>query len=102
MHHQLSEIALVAVFDSVMVVCIYRSWNEWVELPVRICDIPRDAELRFQISDSLGPRGLNQIGSAQISLFGKNGLLREGIYDLQVRIFPLLCEMYSLRLTLNL
>ncbi|CAG0883100.1 unnamed protein product [Darwinula stevensoni] len=60
------------------------SWNEWVELPVRICDMPRDAELRFQISDSFGPRGLSQIGSAQISLFGKNGLLREGIYDLQV------------------
>uniref|UniRef100_A0A6B2EGU4 Phosphatidylinositol 3-kinase catalytic subunit type 3 n=1 Tax=Phlebotomus kandelakii TaxID=1109342 RepID=A0A6B2EGU4_9DIPT len=62
------------------------NWNEWVTLPMEMRDIPRTAVLTFTIMDYAGPgRTVNVAGTA-ISLFGKNGVLRQGVYDL--RLWP--------------
>lgn len=62
------------------------NWNEWVLLPFSFSDLPRKAVLGFTIYDCTGPAKTSVIGSTSISVFGKHGILREGIYDLKV--FP--------------
>lgn len=60
------------------------SWNEWVTLPFSFCDLPRDAVLAFTIYDCIGPGKLAIIGGTVISVFGKHGIFREGMFDLKV------------------
>lgn len=60
------------------------SWNEWVSLPVKFCDLPRDAVLCLSVYDCHGPRQRSLVGGAAISLYGRYGQLREGIHDLKV------------------
>lgn len=60
------------------------SWNEWVTLPFSFCDLPRTAVLGFTIYDSIGPGQVSVIGGTVISIFGKHGIFREGMFDLKV------------------
>lgn len=60
------------------------NWNEWIQLPFSFCDLPRTAMLGFTIYDCTGPAKTAVIGGTTISIFGKHGILREGIFDLKV------------------
>ncbi|XP_061389541.1 phosphatidylinositol 3-kinase catalytic subunit type 3 [Musca vetustissima] len=60
------------------------SWNEWVTLPLQFSDLPRTAMLVLTILDCAGAGQTSVIGGTSISLFGKNGMFRQGMYDLRV------------------
>lgn len=60
------------------------NWNEWVILPYSFCDLPRTAVLCFTIYDCIGPGKMSVIGGTSISIFGKHGIFREGMFDLKV------------------
>lgn len=60
------------------------SWNEWVTLPHQFNDLPRTAMLAITILDCAGSGNTTIIGGTSISLFGKNGMFRQGMFDLRV------------------
>ncbi|CAH2087289.1 unnamed protein product [Euphydryas editha] len=60
------------------------NWNEWVTLPVYFSDLPRNAILAMTIYDCAGPGKVMIVGGTTISLFGKHGMLRQGMFDLRV------------------
>ncbi|CAM1330612.1 PIK3C3 (predicted), partial [Pycnogonum litorale] len=60
------------------------SWNEWLTLPIKFSDLPRNACLALTIWDVLSPRKAVPIGGTTVSLFGKHSLLRSGMHDLKV------------------
>ncbi|XP_075166351.1 phosphatidylinositol 3-kinase 59F [Haematobia irritans] len=60
------------------------NWNEWVTLPLQFSDLPRTAMLVLTILDCAGAGQTTVIGGTSISLFGKNGMFRQGMYDLRV------------------
>ncbi len=56
-------------------------WNEWLKLPIRYSDLPRDAVLALSVFDCVG--GLpKRLANTSIKLFGKKGIFREGQLDL--------------------
>ncbi|RUS87925.1 hypothetical protein EGW08_004341 [Elysia chlorotica] len=62
------------------------NWNEWLTLPIKFSDLPREAILGFTVWDYYGTEGRVPIGGTTISVFGKRGTLRQGMHDL--RIWP--------------
>lgn len=60
------------------------AWNIWLSLPIKFCDLPREAMLCINIYDCNGPNEMYPIGGTTISLFSKKGLFRQGMMDLQV------------------
>ncbi|XP_037036692.1 phosphatidylinositol 3-kinase catalytic subunit type 3 isoform X2 [Bradysia coprophila] len=59
-------------------------WKEWVTLPVQYSDLPRTAMLALTILDCAGAGKTSVIGGTTISMFGKNGMFRQGMFDLRV------------------
>ena len=57
------------------------SWNEWITLPFKISDLPRNAELHLVF---LGVGTDSPLGQTKISMFNKYSCLRRGIYDLKL------------------
>jgi len=49
------------------------SWNEWLTLPIKYSDLPRNAQLAFTIWDIYGPNQTTPVGGTTISVFGKQG-----------------------------
>ncbi|XP_033633961.1 phosphatidylinositol 3-kinase catalytic subunit type 3-like [Asterias rubens] len=60
------------------------NWNEWLTLPVKYSDLPRNAKFVFTVWDVYGPRKTMKVGKAAVSLFGKHGTFRQGMHDLKV------------------
>ncbi|EDW85844.1 uncharacterized protein Dwil_GK23281 [Drosophila willistoni] len=60
------------------------SWNEWVTLPLQFSDLPRSAMLVMTILDCSGAGQTTVIGGTAISMFGKDAMFRQGMYDLRV------------------
>lgn len=60
------------------------NWNEWIEFPIAICDLPRDTIVVIKILDSVGPSRTVILGKAFVSVFGHQGIVRTGLYDLRV------------------
>lgn len=60
------------------------NWNEWITLPMQFSDLPRDAMLALTILDCAGPGKTSIVGGTTISLFGKYGTFRQGMFDLRV------------------
>lgn len=60
------------------------SWNEWLKLPLRYMDLPRDSLLGITVWAIGGPNKSVPVGGTTISLFGKRGTLRQGMLDLTV------------------
>lgn len=51
---------------------IILSWNEWLNLPIKYCDLPASAQFAITIWDtSLGSRKVKPIGGTTLRLFGK-------------------------------
>lgn len=49
------------------------SWNEWLPVPVKYSELPRDAVLALTIWDVEGTSSAIPVGGTNISLFGKHG-----------------------------
>lgn len=60
------------------------NWNDWLEFPISICDLPRDTILIFKFCDSYGPSEPVVIGKAFVTIYGQLGAMRSGLYDLRV------------------
>ncbi|KAG0710365.1 Phosphatidylinositol 3-kinase catalytic subunit type 3 [Chionoecetes opilio] len=60
------------------------NWNEWLTLPLRFSDLPRNAVLALTVYDCYGPRRSEPLGGSTISFFGKHGVFRQGLHDLRV------------------
>ncbi|KAL3866076.1 hypothetical protein ACJMK2_043415 [Sinanodonta woodiana] len=60
------------------------NWNEWLTLPVKYSDLPRNAVLGLSIWDIYGTNQAFPVGSSTITLFGKHGTFRQGMHDLKV------------------
>lgn len=60
------------------------NWNEWLRLPIKYSDLPRDAMLAFTIWDIYGTDKVIPVGGTSISVFGKKGTFRQGMHDLKV------------------
>lgn len=60
------------------------NWNEWIEFPIAICDLPRDTIVVIKILDSVSPSKTVILGKAFVSVFGHQGIIRTGLYDLRV------------------
>ena len=60
-------------------------WNEWLKLPVKYSDLPRDATLHLSLFDCVGGRR-QKLASGEIVLFGKKGIYKQGQED--IRLIP--------------
>ncbi|XP_041368204.1 phosphatidylinositol 3-kinase catalytic subunit type 3-like [Gigantopelta aegis] len=60
------------------------NWNEWLRLPVKYSDLPRNALLALTIWDIYGTNKSLPVGGTTLSLFGKKGTFRQGMHDLKV------------------
>ncbi|XP_065221204.1 phosphatidylinositol 3-kinase catalytic subunit type 3-like isoform X2 [Planococcus citri] len=60
------------------------NWSEWITLPIMFSHLPRNALLVITIYDCVGASEMRPVGSTTISLFGKRGVFRKGMMDLQV------------------
>ena len=58
-------------------------WNEWLRLPLKYSDLPRDAILSLSLYDCVGGQR-QKLASTQVTLFGKKGIYRQGQVDLQM------------------
>jgi phosphatidylinositol 3-kinase len=52
---------------------LFHSWNEWLKLPVKYPDLPRNAQVALTIWDVYGPGKAVPVGGTTVSLFGKYG-----------------------------
>ncbi|KAG6840119.1 hypothetical protein C0991_008879 [Blastosporella zonata] len=58
------------------------TWNEWITLPIRYCDIPLSSHITFTVWDIAGPRNTVPVGGTTFRLFGKKWTLRRGKHRL--------------------
>ncbi|KAL9714216.1 Phosphatidylinositol (PI) 3-kinase [Leucoagaricus gongylophorus] len=58
------------------------TWNEWITLPIRYCDLPLSSQLTFTVWDTGGPRSAVPVGGSTFRLFGKKWTLRRGKHRL--------------------
>ena len=64
--------------DNIIIITILllSSWNEWLKLPIKYPDLPRNAQVCFTIWDVYGPRKTIPVGGTTVSLFGKHGYVK--------------------------
>ena len=60
------------------------NWNEWLTLPLKFSDLPRNAMLAMTIWDIYGTNNAIPVGGTTICLFGKRGTFRKGMIDLKI------------------
>ncbi|OBZ72708.1 Phosphatidylinositol 3-kinase catalytic subunit type 3 [Grifola frondosa] len=58
------------------------TWNEWITLPIRYCDLPLSSQITFTVWDIAGPRSAVPVGGSTFRLFGKKWTLRRGKHRL--------------------
>ncbi|KIY68853.1 atypical PIKK PI3K protein kinase, partial [Cylindrobasidium torrendii FP15055 ss-10] len=58
------------------------TWNEWITLPIRYCDLPMNAQITFTVWDIAGPRNAVPVGGSTFRMFGKKWTLRRGKHRL--------------------
>ncbi|KAF8623642.1 hypothetical protein AX17_007342 [Amanita inopinata Kibby_2008] len=58
------------------------TWNEWITLPIRYCDLPLSSQITFTVWDIAGPRSAVPVGGTTFRLFGKKWTLRRGKHRL--------------------
>ncbi|KAE8211324.1 hypothetical protein CF327_g4909, partial [Tilletia walkeri] len=52
-------------------------WKEWITIPIRLCDLPQNAQLTFTVHDSAAAGNTHIIGGTTFRLFGKKGTLKK-------------------------
>nr|XP_044989450.1 zinc finger protein 829-like [Jaculus jaculus] len=60
------------------------NWNEWLELPVKYPDLPRNAQVALTVWRVYGPGRSVPVGGTTVSLFDRYGVFRQGMHDLTV------------------
>lgn len=50
---------------------LFFSWNEWLTLPIKYCDLPSTAQFAITVWDTIGPRKVKPVGGTTLRLFGK-------------------------------
>ncbi|KAI9268862.1 kinase-like domain-containing protein [Phascolomyces articulosus] len=60
------------------------SWNEWLTLPLKYCDLPSSAQCAITVWDIVGPRKPVPVGGTTLELFGKHFTLRRGKQKLHI------------------
>ena len=55
------------------------SWNEWVTIPMRYCDLARNVQLCLTLYEYRGPGKTIPVGGTTLPLFGKLGVYRQVI-----------------------
>ncbi|KAG1740390.1 kinase-like domain-containing protein [Suillus occidentalis] len=58
------------------------TWNEWITLPIRYCDLPLSSQITFTVWDIGAPRTAVPVGSSTFRMFGKKWTLRRGKHRL--------------------
>ncbi|KAL7279363.1 hypothetical protein ACG7TL_007204 [Trametes sanguinea] len=58
------------------------TWNEWITLPIRYCDLPLNSQITFTVWDIAGPRSATPVGGTTFRLFGKKWTLRRGKHSM--------------------
>lgn len=62
-----------------------RRWNEWLYLPIRFCELPRNSQLAITIWDSAGPNKYIPYGGTTVRLFDdSDSCLKRGRQKLKV------------------
>jgi phosphatidylinositol 3-kinase len=64
------------------------SWNEWITLPIRYCDLPLSSQITFTVWDIAGPRSQVPVGGSTFRLFGKKWCACFCLAD----IMPIFCR----------
>lgn len=54
------------------------SWNEWLNLPIKYCDLPSSAQFAITVWETIAPRKVKPVGGTTLRLFGKQFTLRKG------------------------
>lgn len=57
---------------------------DWITLPLKYSDLPRDALLAITLYDCVGAAAMKPVGGTTISFFSKHGVFRQGMIDLRV------------------
>ncbi|XP_003741971.1 phosphatidylinositol 3-kinase catalytic subunit type 3 [Galendromus occidentalis] len=60
------------------------NWNEWLTLPLKFSDLPRDGILAFTVWDLHGHKKAVPVGGTTVSIFKKSGAMRQGMHDLKL------------------
>ncbi|KDQ59030.1 hypothetical protein JAAARDRAFT_33751 [Jaapia argillacea MUCL 33604] len=60
------------------------TWNEYISLPIRYCDLPLSSQITFTVYDSAGPRETVPVGGTTWRVFGKKWTLRRGKHRLHL------------------
>lgn len=60
------------------------NWNEWISLPIKYCDLPRNSQLCLTIYECCGPGKYIPVGGTTLPLFGKLGVYKQGLHDLRI------------------
>ncbi|CDS10815.1 hypothetical protein LRAMOSA11301 [Lichtheimia ramosa] len=60
------------------------SWNEWLTLPIKYCELPPSAQCAITVWDTTGPRQAIPVGGTTLQLFGKYYTLRKGKHKLHL------------------
>ncbi|KAG8172241.1 hypothetical protein JTE90_014999, partial [Oedothorax gibbosus] len=55
------------------------NWNEWLTLPIKFCELPRNALITLTVWDIYGPNKTVPVGGATVSVFSKYGITSGGI-----------------------
>jgi len=58
------------------------TWNEWITLPIRYCDLPLNSHITFTVWDVGAPRTAVPVGGSTLKMFGKKWTLRRGKHRL--------------------
>ncbi len=56
---------------------MFYSWNEWINLPMKYCDLPRNSQLCLTIYECCGPGKYVPVGGTTLPLFGKLGVYKQ-------------------------
>lgn len=57
------------------------SWNEWINLPMKYCDLPRNSQLCLTIYECCGPGKYVAVGGTTLPLFGKLGVYKQVVME---------------------
>ena len=60
----------------------FLSWNEWITLPIKYCDLPLSAQITFTVWDIGGPRKAVPVGGTTFRLFGKKWYVNSALMKL--------------------
>ncbi|KAI9320243.1 phosphatidylinositol 3-kinase [Dichotomocladium elegans] len=60
------------------------SWNEWLTLPIKYCELPPSSQCAITVWDTKGPRQAVPVGGTTLRLFGKYFTLRKGKHKLHL------------------